>query len=194
MFSHTPSNTLNSCHRCKTPAISNTVQTVLNCLLWTLPPSAHVNSRLSDKYPKPPVLEQGHVPRASLGSWTNRQPLTWLHHYRPPPDGYWGCIQQALSAFPFPQQADSAALSFSHLFNPLGKTKTSGKKYAYQSNSNKITVLFCLLPFPMVFFLNNVLIYLCLLWAVSAASRGYSPAVVHSLLAAAAALVAELGL
>lgn len=38
------------------------------------------------------------------------------------------------------------------------------------------------------------LIYLWLLWVVTAASRGYSLAVVHSLLTAVASLVAELGL
>lgn len=44
----------------------------------------------------------------------------------------------------------------------------------------------------MVFF--SIIFYLCLLWVVTAVSRGSSLAVLHSLLAAGASLVAELGL
>lgn len=116
MFFHTPSNTLNSCHGFKTPAISNSLQMTLNCLSQDLPSTTHGKSLLSGKAKQAfPITATRSLGLTGVMKQLTSPDLAAL------PTGHLlsmrRCVQKVLLAFPFLQHLDS----FSHLFDPLEK-------------------------------------------------------------------------
>lgn len=82
MLSYTPPSTLNSCHWFKIPAISNSLQIILNCFPQILPPTTQVKSLLCVKS-KSLSLQQQCCPWAYLGIMNQRTSLisgdaTWV--------------------------------------------------------------------------------------------------------------------